>query len=151
MILYRAMQGFFGGAIMPTVFPVVYTIFRGPQLPTMMVMISIILNLSSTLGPTIGGFPDRPVLLALAVSGQHRARASLVAAVVWLTIDIDKPDLSLLRNFDLIGLVLMAVFLGCLEYVLEEGPRWDWFDDGTIRTAIDRLGCRRRCSSSGGC
>jgi DHA2 family multidrug resistance protein len=27
----------------------------------------------------------------------------------------------------------MAVFLGCLEYTLEEGPRWDWFGDDTIR------------------
>ena len=60
----------------------------------------------------------------------------LVAAVVWVTIDIDKPDLSLLRNFDLTGLVLMAIFLGCLEYALEEGPRWDWLDDSTIRTAV---------------
>src|SRR5690606_17622305 len=25
-------------------------------------------------------------------------------------------------------------FLGCLEYTLEEGPRWDWFSDDMIRT-----------------
>src|SRR5438128_4045778 len=56
MILYRAMQGFCGGAMMPTVFPVVYTIFPPRQLTTLMVLISLILNLSSTLGPTIGGF-----------------------------------------------------------------------------------------------
>src|SRR5216683_3649091 len=28
----------------------------------------------------------------------------------------------------------MALGLGCLEYVLEEGARWNWFDDPTIRT-----------------
>src|ERR1700737_3309949 len=56
MILYRAMQGFCGGAITPSVFPVVYGKFRGPPLASVMVMISLILNLSSTLGPTIGGF-----------------------------------------------------------------------------------------------
>jgi DHA2 family multidrug resistance protein len=28
----------------------------------------------------------------------------------------------------------MAVGLGMLEYVLEEGTRWNWFDDATIRT-----------------
>src|SRR5947209_15855032 len=56
MIVYRAMQGFSGGAMMPLVFPVVYTKFRMPQLATLMVLISLILNLSSTLGPTIGGF-----------------------------------------------------------------------------------------------
>src|SRR5208283_1399262 len=42
MILYRALQGFSGGAMM--------------QLATLMVLIALILNLSSTLGPTIGGF-----------------------------------------------------------------------------------------------
>ena len=28
----------------------------------------------------------------------------------------------------------MAGFLGALEYVLEEGPRYEWFDDDTIFT-----------------
>jgi DHA2 family multidrug resistance protein len=30
-------------------------------------------------------------------------------------------------------MALLALFLGCLEYTLEEGPRWDWFGDQTIR------------------
>jgi DHA2 family multidrug resistance protein len=135
MILYRAMQGFCGGAITPSVFPVVYTRFRGPKLATLMVIISLILNLSSTLGPTIGGFLTDTfswhwLFLVNIVPG------ILVAAVVWVTIDIDKPDLSLVRSFDLTGLILMATFLGCLEYALEEGPRWDWLDDRTILAAV---------------
>src|SRR5438046_6553038 len=134
MILYRAMQGFCGGAITPGVFPVVYTTFRGPKLATLMVIISVILNLSSTLGPTIGGFLTDAfswhwLFLVNIVPGL------LVAAVVWVTIDIDKPDPSLLRYFDFAGLVLMALFLGCLEYALQEGPRWDWLADETIFAA----------------
>jgi MFS transporter, DHA2 family, multidrug resistance protein len=135
MIVFRAMQGFCGGAITPSVFPVIYTRFRGPPLTTLMVLISVILNLSSTLGPTIGGFLTDTLswnwlFLVNIVPG------IAVAAVVWTCIDIDKPDLSLLRYFDVIGLVLMATFLGCLEYALEEGPRWDWLDDTTIRAAV---------------
>jgi DHA2 family multidrug resistance protein len=135
MILYRAFQGFCGGAITPGVFPVVYTTFRGPRLATLMVIISVILNLSSTLGPTLGGFLTDTfswhwLFLVNIVPG------IMVAIVVWVTIDIDKPDWSLLRYFDLTGLVLMATFLGCLEYALEEGPRWDWLDDTTIRAAV---------------
>src|SRR5439155_409013 len=108
MILYRAMQGFCAGAITPGVFPVVYTTFRGPQLATLMVIISVILNLSSTLGPTLGGFLTDAfswhwLFLVNIVPG------FLVAAVVWVTIDIDKPDPSLLRHFDLSGLVQMAM------------------------------------------
>src|SRR5215831_16952697 len=135
MIVYRALQGFSGGAITPSVFPVVYTLFRGPQLATLMVVISLILNLSSTLGPTIGGF------LTDAFSWHWLFLVNIVpgigvAVTVWLTIHIDRPDWSLLRYFDLYGLVLMALFLGCLEYALEEGPRWDWLDDDTIRIAL---------------
>src|SRR5215475_11160914 len=55
---------------------------------------------------------------------------------VWCLIDIDRPNRSLLRYFDIYGLVLMALFLGCLQYSLEEGPRWDWFADDTILAAV---------------
>jgi len=135
MILFRAMQGFCGGAITPSVWPVVYAKFRGPPLVTLMVIISMIFNLSGTMGPTIGGFLTDTfswhwLFLVNIVPGL------LVAAVVWVTIDIDKPDFSLLRGFDLTGLALMAVFLGCLQYALEEGPRRDWLDEATIRAAV---------------
>ena len=135
MILYRALQGFCGGAITPTVWPVVYAKFRGPPLVTLMVIISMLFNISGTMGPTIGGFLTDTfswhwLFLVNVVPGL------LVAALVWVTIDIDKPDFSLLRGFDVTGLVLMATFLGCLEYALEEGPRWDWLDETTIRAAV---------------
>jgi DHA2 family multidrug resistance protein len=40
--------------------------------------------------------------------------------------------LTLLRGADYPGIVLMAVGLGTLEYVLEEGTRWNWFSDEKI-------------------
>jgi DHA2 family multidrug resistance protein len=46
---------------------------------------------------------------------------------------IDRPNLSLLKGADYLGIALMAVFLGCLEYTLEEGPRWEWLDDEAVR------------------
>ena len=135
MIVYRALQGFSGGAMMPLVFPVVYTKFRMPQLAQIMVLIGLILNLSSTLGPTIGGYLTDTLswhwLFLVNI-----APGIAVAVAVWLLIDIDKPELSLLRHFDLTGLVLMALFLGCLQYALQEGPRWDWLSDGTILAAV---------------
>jgi MFS transporter, DHA2 family, multidrug resistance protein len=134
MIVYRLMQGFLGGALIPTVFPVVYTVFPPKQLAVVMVLISLILNLSSTIGPTVGGYLTDTyswhwLFLVNIVPGVF------VATAVWTLIDVDKPNWSLLPAFDLPGLILMALFLGCLEYVLEEGERWDWFSDGTILVA----------------
>src|SRR5260221_2621226 len=135
MLLEREMQGFGCGALTTTVWPVVYARFRGPPLVTLMVIISMLFNISGTMGPTIGGFLTDTfswhwLFLVNIVPGL------LVAAVVWLAIDIDKPDFSLLHGFDVTGLVLMAIFLGCLEYALDEGPRWDWLDERTICGAI---------------
>jgi MFS transporter, DHA2 family, multidrug resistance protein len=56
----------------------------------------------------------------------------LVAVAVPLLVNIDRPDLSLLKGADYLGMVLMALALGTLEYFLEEGARWNWFDDQTI-------------------
>src|SRR5204862_73518 len=83
-----------------------YAKFRGPPLVTLMVIISMLFNISGTMGPTIGGFLTDTfswhwMFLVNIVPGL------LVAAVVWLAIDIDQPDFSLLRGFDVTGLVLM--------------------------------------------
>ncbi|HTW52444.1 MAG TPA: DHA2 family efflux MFS transporter permease subunit [Stellaceae bacterium] len=134
MIVFRVLQGFLSGAMIPTVFPVIYTVFPPRQLAVLMVIVSLILNLSSTGGPTVGGYLTDTyswhwLFLVNIVPG------IFVSATVWTLIDVDKPNWSLLKAFDLTGLVLMALFLGCFEYVLEEGERWDWFSDGTILTA----------------
>jgi MFS transporter, DHA2 family, multidrug resistance protein len=134
MIVFRVLQGFLGGAMIPTVFPVIYTLFPPRQLAVLMVVISLILNLSSTVGPTVGGYLTDTyswhwLFLVNIVPG------IFVATTVWSLIDVDKPNWSLLKAFDLTGLILMALFLGCLEYVLEEGERWDWFSDSTILAA----------------
>lgn len=50
-----------------------------------------------------------------------------VTIAAWTLIDFDKPDHSLIKRFDWLGLAAMAAFLGSLEYVLEEGTRLDWF------------------------
>jgi hypothetical protein len=66
----------------------------------------------------------------------------VVTILAALLIKIDAPDFKLLKGADYPGIALMAVALGTLEYVLEEGSRWNWFDDATIRN------CARRPRSS---
>ena len=47
----------------------------------------------------------------------------------------DKPDLSLLKGADCLGMVMTAIFLNRVEYTLGTGLRRDSFDDETLRTA----------------
>jgi DHA2 family multidrug resistance protein len=46
-----------------------------------------------------------------------------------MLVKVDQPNWKQVRNADYPGMLLMALFLGCLEYTLEEGPRLDWFGD----------------------
>ena len=132
MIVFRALQGFLGGSMIPTVFTAAFAFFPGPRITVAAATIGCLASLAPTLGPTVGGWITASyswhwLFFVNLVPG------TLVAILVPMLVRIDKPDLSLLKGADYPGMVLMAVFLGCLEYTLEEGPRWDWFGDHTIR------------------
>ena len=47
-------------------------------------------------------------------------------------VDFDQPNFALLDHFDWFGLIAMAGFLGSLEYVLEEGPQYEWLQDTSV-------------------
>ncbi len=131
MILWRAIQGFIGGGMIPTVFATAYIIFPRSRQAMIAPMIGLVATLAPTIGPTVGGY------LTDAFSWHWLFFINIVPGIavtiaVLALVDFDKPDFSLFDNFDWIGLLSMAGFLGALEYVLEEGPRYDWFDDDTV-------------------
>jgi DHA2 family multidrug resistance protein len=133
MIAFRILQGFVGGAMVPTVFATGYAMFEGKQramIPAILGMVSV---LAPTLGPTVGGWITsaagwRWIFYINIVPGV----AVTLAALRFIRVDL--PDFSMLKKIDYSHLIAMAVFLGGLEYVLEEGPRADWF--GSPRIAI---------------
>lgn len=108
------------------------------------VIVGLIATMAPTVGPTLGG------ILTSAFSWHWLFLINLpigivITAVVWAIVDVDEPDWSLLDGIDILGLVLMATFLGSTEYVLEEGSR-----KGLVRRSfhqefcIHRSICRRR-------
>jgi DHA2 family multidrug resistance protein len=131
MVIFRACQGFIGGAMIPTVFATSFLLFPGAKRAQISVLIGLTATLAPTIGPTLGGWLTQEFnwhwlfLINVPVG-------ALVAFNVWTFLDIDKPNFSLASSFDAIGLILMAAFLGSLEYVLEEGNRNDWFADDLV-------------------
>jgi DHA2 family multidrug resistance protein len=132
MIVFRALQGFLGGSMIPTVFTSAFYYFSGRQRVAAAATVGALSSLAPTLGPTIGGWITQNyswhwLFFVNLIPG------IFVAVIVPMLVKIDRPNLSLLRSADYLGMLLMAIFLGCLEYTLEEGSRWDWFSDDTIR------------------
>ncbi len=92
MVVFRAAQGFIGGAMIPTVFATTFLLFPGEKRTQMSVLIGLTATLAPTIGPTLGGWLTDKLLLALAVPDQRAGRRSRVAAAVWTWLDIDQPD-----------------------------------------------------------
>lgn len=131
MIVYRALQGFIGGGMIPTAFAASYIIFPKRAQGQVMALVGLTVTLAPTIGPTVGGyltdlFSWHWLFLVNVIPG---IAATLLA---WFLVDFDKPDMDLLKRFDFFGLAAMAVFLGSLQYVLEEGQSDDWFSSGVI-------------------
>jgi DHA2 family multidrug resistance protein len=133
MIVFRALQGFLGASMIPIVFTSSFHYFQGNRRVYSAAVIGTIASIAPTLGPVIGGWItdtlDWHWLFYV-----NLAPGLLITFLVPFLVDIDEPDFSLLKGADYLGIVLMAIGLGTLEYVLEDGARWNWFDDRTIAT-----------------
>jgi MFS transporter, DHA2 family, multidrug resistance protein len=133
MIAFRAIQGFLGGSMIPMVFTTAFMYFSGKQRVVAASTIGAIASLAPTLGPVIGGWITD-------ISSWHwlfyinLVPGLFVTIVVPIMVRVDKPNLGLLKRADYLSMILLALFLGCLEYTMEEGPRWNWFSDDTIVT-----------------
>jgi DHA2 family multidrug resistance protein len=105
MIVFRALQGFLGGSMIPMVFTTAFVFFQGPQRVIAAAGGRRHRSLAPTLGPTIGGW------ITDHYSWQWLFFINLVPGIfvsiaVPLLVRIDRPDLSLLRSADLPGIVL---------------------------------------------
>lgn len=131
MIMFRCIQGFFGGAMIPMTFTIIFILFPPRLQPTMSIVLGLIVTMAPTIGPVLGGY------LTDAYSWQllfliNILPGFVVCFLVFNFLDIDKPNWALLQKIDFIGIALIAIFLGALQFVLEEGSKNQWFEDDEI-------------------
>ncbi|AQX28379.1 MULTISPECIES: DHA2 family efflux MFS transporter permease subunit [unclassified Bartonella] len=131
MIFYRALQGFIGGGIIPSVFVATYTLFPPSKQPIVSPIVGLVATLAPTIGPTVGGYLCH-VLSWHWLFLINVPFGIIISILTWKLIDFDKAELFLITKFDWWGLLSMATFLGSLEYILEEGVRHDWLKDPLI-------------------
>jgi DHA2 family multidrug resistance protein len=131
MILWRAIQGFLGAGMIPTVFASAYTVFPRSKFYIVGPIIGLVATLAPTIGPTVGG------IITDWMSWHWLFFINIVPGIcitigVLALVDFDQPNFALLERFDWWGLIFMAGFLGSLEYVLEEGPQYEWMQDTSV-------------------
>ncbi|MBC3766038.1 DHA2 family efflux MFS transporter permease subunit [Neptunicella marina] len=131
LIVLRAIQGFVGGAMIPIAYALSFRLFPPRMMGVIQAIIGMIATTAPSIGPTLGGYITQTsswhwLFLMNVVPG------IIACVVVWLNLHIDEPDFKLFKKIDFVGLLFMALFLGPLEYILEEGPGEDWFASSEI-------------------
>jgi DHA2 family multidrug resistance protein len=126
MIVWRALQGFTGGVLIPMSFSVILNRLPKSKQPVGLALFSLTATFAPSVGPLIGGWlTDNygwPSIFYINII----AGAILIAAI-WFALDQDSMHLGELARGDWWGVATMAVGLGAMQIVLEEGNRKDWF------------------------
>jgi MFS transporter, DHA2 family, multidrug resistance protein len=135
MILFRVVQGFTGGVLIPLSFDVILTYLPPSKQPIGMALFTVTATFAPAIGPLIGGWlTDNygwPFIFYM-----NAIPAVLMIVIVWITMEDQPMNLGLLKNGDWWGIVTMAIGLAAFEIVLEDGNRKDWFGDpGIVRLA----------------
>jgi MFS transporter, DHA2 family, multidrug resistance protein len=131
MIIFRALQGFTGGVLIPSAMTVVLTSLPPEKQPAGLAAFGITAVFAPSIGPTLGGW------LTENFSWHYSFYINvfpgiLMLAGVWYGIYQQKPQFGLLKKGDWWGIASMAIGLSCLQIVLEEGSRKDWFGSPLI-------------------
>ncbi|RJG09562.1 DHA2 family efflux MFS transporter permease subunit, partial [Massilia cavernae] len=130
LVMARICQGFAAGPLMPLSQTLLLRIFPAEKAPAAIGLWSMTTLIAPVLGPILGGylcdeyswpwifFINVPIAAACAFMGWRLLK---------------RYEGALLRNsIDVVGLVLLVIWVGSLQLMLDEGKNLDWFASGQI-------------------
>ena len=126
MIVLRAIQGFTGGVLIPMAFTLIITLLPKPKQPIGLALFALSATFAPAIGPTIGGYLTENFGWQY-IFYVNLAPGAIMIAMLYFSLEAKPMKLSLLRQGDWPGIVTMAIGLGALQTVLEEGNKDDWF------------------------
>jgi len=127
LIALRFAQGAFGGGLAPLAQAILRDTLPAKDLHRGQALFAVSVTFGGALAPYLGGLiADDLSWPWIFYAGVPVATAASVI-LARLLIDPGPPEP---RPLDIVGLVLLVVALSSLLYLLVEGERWDWLDDG---------------------
>ena len=130
IIFWRLVQGAGGAALISTAQSTLVEIFPRSQIATVQSLFGLGLIVTPTLGPLLGGYiTDNYSWRTIFFIHVPLAVASLTLVGLFLQ---DSVHQKRVNTVDVAGIIMLAAGMGSLQYVLEEGERYDWFDNAWI-------------------
>jgi DHA2 family multidrug resistance protein len=133
LIIFRLIQGFFGGGLQPTQQSIILDTFPPERRAAAFGVVAIATIVAPVLGPTLGGYLTdtynwRWIFFINVPVG--------LIAIFSVSVLVEDPPwrVKIFRHIDYIGLLLIMLGLGCLQVMLDRGEQDDWFASSFIRT-----------------
>jgi DHA2 family multidrug resistance protein len=132
IVFWRILQGAGGAALLSTSQATLVQVFPKSEEGLVQSLFLMSLTVAPTLGPTLGGYITDNYTWNWCFLINVPIGIVAVFFVITFLHDTDAPSKS--GTVDWFGIGLLAVGLGAMQYVLEEGERNDWFQDSFILT-----------------
>ena len=130
LVFWRIIQGAGGAALLSTAQATIREIFPTEQQGLAQFIYMLVIIVAPTLGPTLGGWiTDNYSWHWVFLINLPIGLVSFGLVYMFLQ---DSKFAMKVGKVDWIGIGLLAVGLGCLQYMLEEGNAKDWFDSPLI-------------------
>jgi DHA2 family multidrug resistance protein len=130
LVLFRFLQGAGGGALLSTSQAILFEAFTMEERPLAAGIFSLGIVIGPTIGPTLGGWIidnyTWPWIFYVNVP------IGAIAAILSYLYVKEPADRKKVTSIDWLGMGLLAVGVGALQYVLERGESDDWFASSTI-------------------
>jgi DHA2 family multidrug resistance protein len=132
LVLWRVVQGLGGGALLSTAQATLFEAFPPSEVGIGQAMFGVGVMVGPTVGPTLGGYIvdsySWPWIFYINVP------LGILAGFLVFTYVRDTKFQVRAKTVDLGGIALLALAVGSLQWMLERGERFDWFDSKFIRT-----------------
>lgn len=139
LTIFRVLQGLAGGALLPTSQTLIYEQFPKEKAGMAGAIFGVSVMIGPTLGPTLGGYLTDNFGWR-SIFNINLPIGLLAAALAYLY--VKEPERILEKKakrahgekskMDFVGLALLCVGIGCLQFVLERGEADDWLSSSSI-------------------
>jgi len=130
LVFWRIMQGVGGAALLSTAQATIREVFPLEQQGMVQALYILVVVTGPTLGPAYGGYMTDNYSWPWIFYA--KAPLGFVAAALVMRYLNETARPAVAPKVDVPGIALLAAGLGALQYVLEEGERYDWFSDTSI-------------------
>lgn len=130
LVGWRVVQGIGGGALLSTAQSTLFEAFPPAEVAIGQAMFGIGVMVGPTIGPTLGGWItdnyNWPWIFYINVP------LGIIAFFMVLSYVRDSAHQARARTIDGTGILLLALCIGALQWMLERGERYDWFESRFI-------------------